>query len=185
MGNDKLEFEGEKKRNNDVGNPKRAKRARGSKTSEVTPCTPRGRPFWQGDWKSPAKNRFKGIRESPERAKGEIESPPPSLAPPEVRAPSERLTIITNYAKSHRLRAGRLPGEGQRGQGSSDSPPSPLWKPRNPLKRPLSGASCPLAWCLPPGVHGVASDVFLPHARCALRVFSYSIASQAPRQTPI
>ena len=138
-------------RRNDLEHPKRAKRARGIKASEVTPCTPRGRPFWQGDWKSPAKNRFKGIRESPERAKGEIESPPPSLAPPEVRAPSERLTIITNYAKSHRLRAGRLPGEGQRGQGSSDSPLSPLWKPRNPLKRPLSGASCPLAWGPPLG----------------------------------
>ena len=74
----------------------KSRNVQGIKTSEAAPCTPGGGLSDRGQ-DAPARNRFKGIRESPERAKGELESPPPSLAPPEVRSPSERDTIITNH----------------------------------------------------------------------------------------
>ena len=46
-----------------------------------------------------------------------------------MRAPSERETILSNFDKTSRLRAGRLPGEGKRGQGDFDFPLSPLLNP--------------------------------------------------------
>ena len=114
-----------------------------------------------------------------------------------MRAPSERETILSNFDKTSRLRAGRLPGEGKRGQGDFDFPLSPLLNPvplpnfqfvngsriatelansqlafPNPLKRFFAGDfQSPCQKGLPLGVHGVTSDTLIPRAHCALRVF--------------
>ena len=77
---DKLEFEGGKKRNNDVGNPKRAKRARGRQTSESAPYTPRGGHHARGQ-DAPESGRLKGVMGVQRDLRGEIAIPPGPSGP--------------------------------------------------------------------------------------------------------
>ena len=127
-------------------NTRRAQRARGVKASEVTPCTPRGRPFWQGDWKSPAKNRFKGLRGFKRGLRGKSKSPCPLLPSP-GRRPARRRLVLSKLDKIVSLSEGARTSGGARGtRGDCDLPPKVPLDSHYPLQTPTLGG------ILPPGV---------------------------------